>query len=235
MGDSYQPIQLQDLTLPETQEMVMSILKSAAIPEELRKFIQEKVGGNPFYLEEMINSLIESGTLTQDADNWQLTGAIRESDIPSTIHAVISGRIDRLDGIAKRLLQEASVIGRTVPYEILKKITEHPDHIDRFLHEFELLDLIRRSPQSDQEYIFKHALIQEVVYSGLLKKDRQILHRRIGQVMEQVFQDRLPEFYETLAFHFMRSDLSRKAVDYLIESGRKKSEKVRGSRITSIL
>ena len=221
MGDSYQPIPLQDLTLPETQEMVMSILKSAAIPEELRKFIQEKVGGNPFYLEEMINSLIESGTLTRDADNWQLTGTIRESDIPATIHAVISGRIDRLDGIAKRLLQEASVIGRTVPYEILKKITEHPDHIDRFLHEFELLDLIRRSPQSEQEYIFKHALIQEVVYSGLLKKDRQIMHRRIGQVMEQVFQDRLPEFYETLAFHFMRSDLSRKAVDYLIESGRK--------------
>jgi predicted ATPase len=201
--------------------MVMSILRSEAIPEELRKFIQEKVGGNPFYLEEMINSLIESGTLTRDADNWQLARTIRESDIPSTVHAVISGRIDRLDEIAKRLLQEASVIGRTVPYEILKKITDHPDHMDRFLHEFELLDLIRRSPQSEQEYIFKHALIQEVVYSGLLKKDRQIMHRRIGQVMERVFQDRLPELYETLAFHFMRSDLSGKAVDYLIESGRK--------------
>ena len=67
MGESYQPIQLQDLTLPETQEMVMSILKTAAIPEELRKFIQEKVGGNPFYLEEMINSLIESETLTRDS------------------------------------------------------------------------------------------------------------------------------------------------------------------------
>jgi predicted ATPase len=88
------------------------------------------------------------------------------------------------------------------------------------LHEFEpRLDTLIAS--SEQEYIFKHALIQEVVYSGLLKKDRQIMHRRIGQVMEQVFQDRLPEFYETLAFHFMRSDLSSKAVDYLIESCRK--------------
>jgi predicted ATPase len=139
MGDLYQPIQLQDLTLPEVQKMVMSILKSAAIPEELRKFIQEKVGGNPFYLEEMINSLIESETLTRDADNWQLARTIRESDIPSTVH-VISGRIDRLDEIAATA-SGSLVIGRTVPYDF-KKITDHPDHMDRLCMSSNL-DLIR--------------------------------------------------------------------------------------------
>ncbi len=224
MKESYQEIQVRDLSLAEIQEMVESILKTVTIPEELRKFIQERVGGNPFYLEEMINSLIQSGTLISDNGRWQLARTIREADIPSTIHAVISGRIDRL-GTAKRLLQEASVIGRTVPYEILKRITEHADSLDRFLTELELLDLIRRSPQSEQEYVFKHALIQEVVYSGLLKKDRQIMHQRIGLVMEQVFQDRLPEFYETLAFHFKQGESSHKAVDYLLESGRKNLRK----------
>ena len=225
MQESYQEIRVQDLSLAEIQEMVESILKTVAIPEELRKFIQEKVGGNPFYLEEMINSLIQSGTLTRDNGHWQLARAINESDIPSTIHAVVSGRIDRLPETAKRLLQEASVIGRTVPYEILKRITEHADSLDRFLTELELLDLIRRSPQSEQEYVFKHALIQEVVYSGLLKKDRQMMHQRIGLVMEQVFHDRLPEFYETLAFHFKQSESSHKAVAYLLESGRKSLKK----------
>jgi class 3 adenylate cyclase/tetratricopeptide (TPR) repeat protein len=225
MGESYQEIQLQDLSLPEIQEMLGSILQTAAVPEGLRRFVQEKVGTNPFYLEEMINSLIESGILNLHDGNWRLTGALDESDIPSTIHAVIAGRIDRLEGAVKHLLQEASVIGRTVPYEILRRITRHADTLDKLLEELEGLDLFRRSSQSEQEYMFKHVLIQEVVYRGLLKKDRQAMHQHIGLVMEQVFYDRLPEFYETLAFHFRHSELSQKAVDYLRKSGGKSLKK----------
>jgi class 3 adenylate cyclase/tetratricopeptide (TPR) repeat protein len=221
MGETYQEIRLQDLSLADTHRMVESILKTAEIPEELRRYIQEKVGGNPFYLEEMLNSLIESGKLLRCHGHWKLARAIVDSDIPPTIHAVISGRIDRLEGPAKHLLQEASVIGRTVPYEILKRITEYPEALDRSLAELERLDLIRRPTQSEQDYYFKHALIQEVVYGSLLKKDRQSMHQRIGLLMEQVSQDRLPEIYETLSFHFKHSELSQKALDYLIESGRK--------------
>jgi len=221
MGGAYQEIHLQDLSLEESQEMVESMLKTAEIPEELRQYIQEKLAGNPFYLEEMLTSLTESGTLLRCEGHWQLARTIGDSDIPPTIHAVISDRIDRLEWKAKHLLQEASVLGRTVPYEILKGITEYPDFLDRSLVELELLDLIRIDPHSEQEYIFKHTLIQEVVYGSLLKRDRQAIHQRIGLVMEQVFQDRLPEFYETLAFHFRHSDLSQKAIDYLRKSGKK--------------
>jgi class 3 adenylate cyclase/tetratricopeptide (TPR) repeat protein len=225
MGEAYQEVHLQDLSLEETQEMVESILKTTEIPEELRQYIQEKVGGNPFYLEEMLNSLTESGTLLRREGRWQLAKAIVDSDIPPTIHAVITGRIDRLETAAKHLLQEASVLGRTVPYEILKGITEYPDSLDGSLSELELLDLIRRDPQAEQEYIFKHALIQEVVYGSLLKRDRQAMHQRIGLVMEQMFQDRLPEIYETLSLHFKHTELSQKALHYLIESGRKSLQK----------
>lgn len=221
LGEGYQEIRLQDLSLADTHRMVESILKTEAIPEELRRYIQEKVGGNPFYLEEMLNSLIESGTLLYHNGHWQLTRSIEDSDIPPTVHAVITGRIDRLEGLAKHLLQEASVIGRTVPYEILRRITEDPEVLDQSLAELERLDLIRRSTHSEQDYYFKHALIQEVVYGSLLKKDRQAMHQRIGLLMEQVFQDRLPEIYETLSFHFKQSPLHQKALNYLIESGRK--------------
>ena len=225
MGESYQEIQLQDLSSAEIQEMLASILQTTAVPADLRRFVQEKVGTNPFYLEEMINSLIDSGILQPDNGNWRLAGALDESDIPSSIHAVISGRIDRLAGAVKHLLQEASVIGRTVPYEILRRITRHTDTLDRLLEESEDLGLLRRASRSEREYEFKHTLIQEVVYSGLLKKDRQAMHQQIGLVMEQVFADRLPEFYETLAFHFRHSELSQKAVDYLRMSGRKSLKK----------
>ena len=130
MGESYQEIQLQDLSAAEIQEMLASILQTALVPEDLRHFIQEKVGTNPFYVEEMINSLIESEILQPDNGNWRLTGAIDTSEIPSSIQAVISGRIDRLEGTVKNLLQEASVIGRTFPYEILRRITRQPDDLD---------------------------------------------------------------------------------------------------------
>ena len=225
MGEAYQEIQLQDLSAAEIQEMLASILQTALVPEDLRHFIQEKVGTNPFYVEEMINSLIESEILQPDDGNWRLTRTIDASEIPSSIHAVISGRIDRLDWAVKYLLQKASVIGKTLPYEILRRLTRQPDALNQHLEQLEDLGLLRKSSQSEHEYEFKHALIQEVVYSGLLKEDRMAMHQQIGLVMEQVFADRLPEFYETLAFHFRHSALHQKAFDYLRRSGRKSLKK----------
>jgi tetratricopeptide (TPR) repeat protein len=225
MGESYQEIQLQDLSAAEIQEMLASILQTPVVPEDLRHFIQEKVGTNPFYVEEMINSLIDSEILQPDNGNWRLTRAIDASEIPTSIHAVISGRIDRLGGTVKHLLQEASVIGKNLPYEILRRLTWHPDALNRHLEQLKDLGLLRKSSQSEHEYEFKHALIQEVAYSGLLKEDRLAMHQQIGLVMEQVFSDRLPEFYETLAFHFRHSALYQKAFDYLRKSGRKSLKK----------
>jgi class 3 adenylate cyclase/tetratricopeptide (TPR) repeat protein len=225
MGESYQEIQLQDLSAAEIQEMLASVLQTTMVPEDLGRFIQEKVGTNPFYVEEMINSLIESEILQSDNGNWRLTRAIDASEIPSSIHAVISGRIDRLEEMVKYLLQQASVIGKTLPYEILRRLTRHPDALNRHLEQLEDLGLLRKSSPSEHEYEFKHALIQEVAYSGLLKEDRLAMHQQIGLVMEQVFADRLEEFYETLAFHFRHSTLHQKAFDYLRKSGRKSLNK----------
>ncbi len=176
----------------------------------------------PFYIEEVINSLIESDTLVRDNGNWKLTREITEAEVSSTIHGVISGRLDRLEMESKRILQEASVIGRTFFYEILNRITKLEHQIDRSLRSLERLDLIRaRALQPDLEYIFKHALTQEVVYNGLLKKERRVIHERIGLVMEQLFQDRLPELYETLAYHFQQGKSIIKAVSYLMKAGEK--------------
>jgi tetratricopeptide (TPR) repeat protein len=218
----YQEIRLQDLSVSESQGMIASLLKTEEVPSELQQFLQDKVEGNPFYLEEVINSLIESETLVRDNGNWKLTRAITESEISSTIHGVISGRLDRLEIESKRILQEASVIGRTFFYEILNRITDLEQQIDLSLRSLERLDLIRaRALQPDLEYIFKHALTQEVVYNGLLKKERRAIHERIGLVMEQLFHDRLPEFYETLAYHFKQSQSIIKAVNYLMKAGEK--------------
>ncbi len=222
MGGQYQEIRLSDLSPSEAQNMMESLLKTKTLPFELMNFVQEKTEGNPFYLEEVINSLIESDILKREDGIWKLTRSISKSDIPSTVQGVISARLDRLEKEMRRVLQESSVIGRSFLHEILRKVTELENNLDQYLNALEQLDLIRiRSPRPDLEYIFKHALTQEVAYNGLLKKERQALHERIALVIEQLFYDRLPDFYETLAFHFKQGQSVSKAVDYLVKSGEK--------------
>ena len=222
MGKQYQEIRLQDLSTSETQDMLQSLLGTGAIPSELKRFIQQKVEGNPFYLEEVVNSLIESQTLSRDNGSWRLNRSISETDIPPTVHGVISARLDQLEADMKRILQEASVIGRAFPYEVLKAITELKECLDQCLSGLERIDLIRtRSFQPELDYIFKHALTQEVVYNGLLKKERREIHERVALVIEQLPQERLSEFYETLAFHFKQGQSIHKAIDYLVKSGEK--------------
>ena len=224
--DSYQEIHLQDLVPDEAQQMMESLLRTRKIPLELEQFIHEKTEGNPFYLEEVINSLTESQTLVKDDGTWKLTRMLSESDISPTIQGVIAARLDRLNVEWKRLLQEASVIGRNFLYVILEHITDPREDLQNCLGGLERLDLIRtQAIEPELEYIFKHALTQEVVYSGLLKKERQVVHQRIGQVMEVLFRDRLPEMVETLAFHYKQSNSVHKAIDYLAKSGEKSLRK----------
>lgn len=222
IGKNYHDIQLQNLSLSVAQNMLASLLKTETIPPDLKRWVQSKAEGNPFYLEELVNSLIESDTLARDNGSWKLTCSLAELDIPSSLHGLITGRLDRLDKQTKRILQKASVIGRDFLYEILKRISELEERIDGELSHLERLDLIRtRSLQPDIEYMFKHALTQEIAYNGLLKKQRREIHEQIAQVIESVFKDRLAEFNETLAYHFARGQSVTKAVDYLVKSGEK--------------
>ncbi len=221
MAKVYHEIRLQDLSSSEAQGMLESLLKTDRIPSDLRRFVQDKAEGNPFYLEELVNSLIETETLIRDNGSWKVTRTITETDISSTINGVISGRLDRLEGDKKG---PSGGFGDWTGflYEILKRITELKGNIDQCLSDLERFDLIKaRCLEPDLEYIFKHALTQEAVYSGLLKKERKEIHERIGLVMEQLFRGRLSEFYETLAFHFQQGKSVLRAVDYLMKSGEK--------------
>jgi tetratricopeptide (TPR) repeat protein len=222
LGNKYQEIRLQDLSLSETQDMLASLLKTDRVPPDLMRTIYAEVEGNPFYVEELVNSLIDSGILVYQDGCWRLQKELHELAIPLTIQGVIAGRFDRLDTQTKRVLQESAVIGRSFLYEILKKITKVRHRLDYCLSGLEHLDLIKlRSYEPDLEYLFKHAMTRDVVYKGLLKKERKTIHESIGRVIEQIYRERLPEFYETLAFHYRRGMSTDKAVRYLSRAGAK--------------
>lgn len=222
LGSAYHEIRLHDLSSSESLQMLRSLLDTDDVPRELQRFFQERIQGNPFYLEEVVNGLIDGGVLSRQGAIWKLTKALNEVEISSNVHEVIEARLDRLEREAKRVLQEASVIGRSFLYEILRRITSFANECDRYVAGLEQRDFIRtRSLDPDLEYMFKHALTQEVVYNGLLKKDRREVHERVARVMEDLFSERLPEFYETLAYHYSRGESSSKAVEYLMKSGEK--------------
>jgi class 3 adenylate cyclase/tetratricopeptide (TPR) repeat protein len=222
LGNLYHEIRLNDLSSSESLQMVRSLLNAETIPRELQRFFQDRVQGNPFYLEEVVNSLVDSGALVKDGDAWRLTKEMDVAEVSSTIYEVIAARLDRLEKEAKHILQEASVIGRSFLYEILKRTTTLVTQCERAVSGLERLDFIRvRTMDPELEYMFKHALTQEVVYNGLLKKERKEIHVRVASVMEEVFNDRLPEFYETLAYHYRLGESQAKAVEYLIKSGEK--------------
>jgi class 3 adenylate cyclase/tetratricopeptide (TPR) repeat protein len=218
----YSELRLGVLSPEETEAMAKSMLTTDSLPAALLALLHNRAEGNPFYLEEILNALVGSGALSLDTGRWQLQRAFKASDIPSTIHGIIASRMDQLDRHDRRILQEAAVIGRTFLYNILKRISVYSEGVDASLYKLERAGLIRsRALHPEMEFMFKHALIQEVSYSGLLRRERQRVHERIAHTIEAVYQDRLSEFDETLALHFQKSTATDKATDYLIRSGTK--------------
>jgi tetratricopeptide (TPR) repeat protein len=222
----YMELRLRELSPSESQDMICSLLNADQIPKELRGFIRNSIDGNPFYVEELINALIDSEALSKDSGQWMLTKTIDDSFISTNIQGVIAGRIDRLGRDTKRTLQEASVIGRAFLFDILQRISQTKEDINKSLVTLERLDLISaKSIQPTLEYIFKHALTQEIVYNGLVKSERRAIHDKIGNVIEILFKDRLSDFSETLAYHFSNGLSINKAIFYLMKSGEKGLQK----------
>ncbi|MDX1467834.1 MAG: adenylate/guanylate cyclase domain-containing protein [Acidimicrobiia bacterium] len=215
-------IELAPLSPRQTGEMVASLLGVNDPPPELLEFIVERTDGNPFYVEEIVNSLIETGTVQREGDGWRVTGSLTEADLPTSIRGVIAARIDRLDTDRRQILREASVVGREFLYDVIKRVATRTEVLDPSLADLEVADLIReRRHDADLEYFFKHALTQDVAYEGLLKAERVSLHARAARAIEVQFAERLEEVTETLAYHYRQGQVLDKAVHYLRAAGRK--------------
>jgi class 3 adenylate cyclase/pimeloyl-ACP methyl ester carboxylesterase len=209
--------------LPETQTaaMVQSVLQ-ADVPLEASQLITRKAEGNPLFVEELAKSLVEDGTLERVDDGYRLARPLTDAHIPDTIQGVIMARIDRLPEGSKTALQTASVIGREFTARLVERVAALERDARQALGELRAVELIYEKARSPElEYMFKHALTHDVAYETLLRQKRRELHRRTGQVIEELYADRLPEFYETLAFHFTRGESWEKAVDYLLKSALK--------------
>ncbi len=210
------------LSAEDSARMAAAVLATDGLPDELRTLVASKAEGNPFYVEELVKSLVESGILRQIEGRYELTRPVTEVPIPGTIHDIIAARIDRLAEAPKRTLQLAAVIGREFTRRLVDRLAEFRERTEGFLRELTALELIyERRLFPELAYMFKHALTQDVAYASLLVQRRKEIHRLVGLAIEELYADRLPEHYEMLAHHFSRAEDWERALDYLLKAADK--------------
>jgi class 3 adenylate cyclase/tetratricopeptide (TPR) repeat protein len=215
-------IWLDQLTLKSSAELVSAILEGGETAPELNNLILNRAAGNPLFMEELTHSLLENGSIQRTGDQYVLSKKPSDLQVPDTIQGIIAARMDRLEESLKRIMQIASVIGREFAFRILQAILEIKEDLKSNLLNLQGLEFIyEKRLFPELEYIFKHALTQEVAYNSLLLKRRKEIHEKTGQAIEELYPERLEEFYEMLAYHYSKSDNLDKACHYLKLSGNK--------------
>ena len=203
--------------------MLQALLGDDPSLAALKTLLIARTEGNPFFLEESVRTLVETGVLLGEPGAYQLTQALPTIQVPATVQAVLAARMDRLPAEEKRLLQTAAVIGTEVPLPLLQAIAELPEaalhrglaHLQaaEFLYETRLFP--------DLVYTFKHALTHEVAYGSLLQERRRALHARHRRGLEGLAGDQVAEQVELLAYHTLRGEVWDKALAYCRQAGEK--------------
>jgi adenylate cyclase len=189
--------------------------------EGLKRLIIERTEGNPFFMEETVQVLLDEGALVRNG-TVHLIKPLAELKIPATVQAILASRIDRLSPDEKELLQTLAVIGREFALLLVRRVFDgkKDDELKRMLADLQMAEFIYEQPATgDIEFIFKHALTQQVAYDSLLIERRRLLHERAGVALESMFAGQLDDHLEELARHYSRTDNVGKAIEYLQRVG----------------
>jgi tetratricopeptide (TPR) repeat protein len=222
----YSQLRLDPLPPVRAQELLRGLLGEGPELERLTALLIERTEGNPFFLEETVLTLVDSHALGGERGARYLARPVDAIEVPSTVEAVLAARIDQLPAEARRLLQVAAVIGKDVPFALLRAVAQSSEDALRqglaTLQAAELLYEARLFP--DVEYTFKHALTHEVAYGSLAPHWRARLHAEIVDAIERLYPDRQAEQLDRLAHHAFRGEVWGKAVGYLHRAGVKAVE-----------
>jgi class 3 adenylate cyclase/tetratricopeptide (TPR) repeat protein len=219
----YTQLRLDPLPPASADELLRALLGDDASLQPLTQLLIARTEGNPFFLEESVRTLVETGLLVGAPGAYRLAQPLDTFYVPATVQAVLAARIDRLPPEEKRLLQTAAVIGTEVPMPVLQAIADLPEaafhHDLAHLQAAEFLYETRLFP--DHAYTFKHALTHEVAYNSLLLERRRVLHARIVETLEALAGDRMAEQVAHLAHHAFRGEVWDKALAYCWQAGEK--------------
>ncbi len=210
---------LPGLSAAETSQVAAALLGAPVISPDLLQLIDGKADGNPFFVEEVVRSLQETGVVNQCGNEASVARPPNTIVVPDTVQDVILARLERLDATSRHVLHVAAVIGREFQSHVLQQVAG--GNVDDPLDALRSADLIQRKRMwPDVVHVFKHALTHEVAYHAQDESQRQALHARIGEVIEAVDADRLTDHSGVLAHHFTRAEQWSKALGYVLEAAR---------------
>jgi class 3 adenylate cyclase/predicted ATPase len=213
-------ISLDRLPRPQRAEMVMRVTGGKALPQEIAVQIIDRTDGVPLFIEELTKAMIESGMLTDVGDRFDARGPVPRLAIPTSLHASLLARLDRLAPV-REMAQIGATLGRSFSHELISAVAAVPQQqVDRSLAQLVRAELVfQRGTPPDAEYTFKHALVQDAVYSTLLRGRRQQIHARIATVMESQFPEIVATQPQLVAHHCAEAGFNGKAVGYRLKSG----------------
>ncbi len=223
LARDYSEIPLKPLDAGEGNQLFQNLLQIPGIPKGFKDRILARAEGNPFFLEEILRSLIDAGTLVFSGGVWDLAKGGTSLEVPATVQAVIASRLDRLEPEVREVLQTAAVIGRSFQVPLLEHLWgRDPMLAMLYLADLEEHGFIREAKRDPEwEFAFCHPLLHEVAYSSLLKTARRRLHCRTGEAIEALYPDRLEDFCELVASQYAEGDDPEKAVEWLRKAGQK--------------
>ena len=212
----YTHIQLHPLDESQSRDLVRNLLHVEGLPETVRRLILEKSVGNPFFVEEVIRSLLDAGVVVRDGESFRATEEIEDIGVPDTLAAVLTTRLDRLPDETKLVAQTASVIGREFSKEALSQVHDGDTDVSGHLAELVRRELVReKGPIGDRTYIFKHALTRQTAYASVLLKRRRRTHVGVGEYLEATAPARVHD----MARHFSEAGEKTRAFPYLVAAG----------------
>lgn len=216
----YMEIKLQPLTKINSESLIQNMLEIKGLPYSIREKIIVRAGGNPFFIEEVIRSLIDEGAILIKDNGFEVSDKIDTVLIPSTINDVLVARIDRLEERTRELVKVAAIIGRSFFYRIIKDVTKPLENPNiRLAYLIDIQFIKEHTHMQELEYIFNHALVQEVAYESILLEKRKKLHLVVARSIEKIFQKRIHEFYGMLAYHYGKGENLEKSEEYMTKAG----------------
>jgi tetratricopeptide (TPR) repeat protein len=220
---SYTQLPLDPLPPASADALVQALVGDDPSLAPLTRLLIARTEGNPFFLEESVRTLAETGALVGVPGAYRLAQALPSIQVPATVQAVLAARIDRLSPEDKRLLQTAAVIGTEVPFPLLQAMGEGPEEaLHRGLAHLQAAGLLYETRLfPEHAYTFTHALTHDVAYGSLLQERRRTLHARIVATLESLAPDPAAEQVERLAHHALRGEVWDKAVAYCRQAGEK--------------
>ena len=214
-------LRLESLGECSAGEMLSAILGNTPALAPLKELIITTTGGVPFFMEETVQALFDEGALTRQDGTVTLVRPLGSLRIPPTVQAILAARIDRLHNDEKNLLQTLAILGREFVLSLARAVAgKSEDELERLITRLQLGEFVYEQPSiADVEYIFKHALTQEVAYNSVLLERRKRLHEHVGHAIETIYIASLDDHLAELAHHFSRSGNQVKAVEYLRLAG----------------